>query len=146
MLKCIAVLLACSAGFAQSDSLGLEEMISFSSTSLLIVDTVVDGYRYAPSTSKLKKVMVCYDYTGTSDTTLIDVKQIEGGSARSLLDSASSVFVIGGSASGCKTIDVSSGGEVQEGAPLRIDVVRVALGCPRRFTVSLLLDKGKRRQ
>lgn len=144
MRKLVLLFLTINCAYAldTTDLGGMEERIAFRSTSILLADTVVDGYRYIPYTTRVKKIIVCFEYSGTSDSTVFDVRRMTGDTSRTVLGSSNYPTIKGGDNRNYIEFIPDRTVELQEADVIRMDILGVANGNPVNFELVLFLEKG----
>lgn len=129
--------------FAQRDTIEIQyDYATFKSTEILLADTGVDGYRFIPYNTVLEKIVVCYMFSGDSDSTVIDVQRLDRDTSRTILGAGYYPVVYGGDNRTCNEYTFDKLIELDEGDRIRMDISRVALGNPKNFTVMLYFRKG----
>jgi len=119
-----------------------KEVILWTSTGILLVDNCVDGYRYVANDSRAMRIEVCFENSGTADSTLIDIKKVIDDTARTIIGKTNYLKIKGGDNRQCVEFLPDRSVDLNEGEPLRMDILKVATGTPMNFTVSLFVKKG----
>ena len=120
--------------------------IQWTSTGILLADTCVDGYRQLPYSSRIERMVVCFQYSGTTDSTLFDVQRVTDDTSRSILTVADRPRIKGGDKRVCVEFEPTDIADLNEDDRLRMDILNVANGNPKNFTISVYVREGARRQ
>ena len=99
-----------------------------------------------PYATVLEKIVVCYLATGDSDSTVIDIKKVDRDTSRTILGATRYPVVYGGDTRNCNEYLLDKTVNLEEGDRIRMDLLRVALGNPRSFSVTLWLRRGRSRR
>jgi hypothetical protein len=146
MLKYIIILLSFNLCFSETSvkmDERVEDAIEWKSTGILFADTCVDGIRSVPYDCKVRQISVQFQYAGSSDSTILDIKnQSNADTSSSILGSANYIMVKSGDYRHTIFTLPTPAIELEEGQRIRMDVLKVAKGLPRNFSVTIYINKN----